>query len=619
MSGDLAKIFRHEEPKNPGILALDAPPAAATLLAREVIQNSWDAARELRTLDPHVPQFHIRFRFRELIGEEKRSLVDAVALEGLAHRVDAIDRDQVGLGSSDCLDDITEDEEPLKVLTITESSTSGMYGPWNQNRSHMFLALLSIGFTEKASGAGGSYGYGKAGLINGSRIRSVVAYSCFRERDDDPGVTRRLLGVTYWGPHDFEGTNHPGIGTLSDGAAGAILPFENDEADEVARRMGVDLRDPNDPEDLGTTFLVIDTSVDPGDLVRAIERSWWPAIQEGDFVAEVMDVDGSTLSPRPMRDPVLRTFIDCWELAMGRSDPGKDEWCAQPSGPETPRVDGKPKYPTIGTMALAADLSGWSYADQAAGPEDDGISHKSLVALTRGTRMVIEYLEAGQSPPYVRGAFIAEPSLDDTLRLTEPKAHDAWRTKAEDGEVNPEAAAISDHVIRRIKQSVHNHRNRLKPPVPPPEELNLPFFNEIMRRVMSGMGQGTRQPVPDTRPISIHLDHQPRESSLEGLIELAGSATYGLTAHFDGDRAPVTLTIAYRFIEDDRVGEHAELRINAPSGFTEATPGVFTGFIDRDDAARFDFVSVPYDPTWSGRLIVNGEIDRAVSEEADRG
>jgi len=616
MSGDLAKIFRHEEPKAPGVLAVYAPPAAATLLAREVIQNSWDAARELQTSDAHVPQFQIEFRFRDLIGSEKRSLVDAVALDSLAERAEVIDRERVGLGRHDCLDDVRDDQEPLRVLTISESATSGMYGPWDQNKSHMFLALLSIGFTEKLSGSGGSYGYGKAGLINGSRIRSVVAYSCFRESEGDAGITRRLLGVTYWGPHDFEGANHPGIGTLSAGRAGSIRPFENEEADEVARQMGLDLRSPTKPEDLGTTFLVIDASVEPADLLRAIERSWWPAVQEGDFVAKVTDVDGSTLSPRPMRDPVLRTFIDSWEIAMGRSAQGADGWLAELTGPSTPSEADGPTYPTVGKIGLVAELSGWSYADQTAGPDDDDISHKSLVALTRGTRMVIEYLETGQSPPYVRGAFIANPTIEEMLRFTEPKAHDAWRTKAEDGEVNPEAAAVAEHVIRRIKQTVSNHRSRLKPPVPPPEEVNLPFFNNIMRRVMSGMGPGARQPVPDTRPISIRLDHRPREASRKGLIELVGSATYGLTEHFEGEVAQVTLTIAYRFIEDERVGEHAELSVTPPSGFVEAKPGVFTGVLEREDEARFEFVSVPYDATWSGRLIVNGEVDRAVIGEA---
>ena len=40
-SGDLAKLFRNEEVKQPGLLAVGAPTVDATIVAREVIQNSW--------------------------------------------------------------------------------------------------------------------------------------------------------------------------------------------------------------------------------------------------------------------------------------------------------------------------------------------------------------------------------------------------------------------------------------------------------------------------------------------------------------------------------------------------------------------------------------------------
>jgi hypothetical protein len=164
-------------------------------------------------------------------------------------------------------------------------------------------------------------------------------------------------------------------------------------------------------------------------------------------------------------------------------------------------------------------------------------------------------------------------------------------------------------VLAKIRATVNNHRTKLKPPTPPPEEVNLPFFNEVMRKVMSGTGKGVRQPVPETRPISIQLQHEPRVSAVrEGLIELAGSATYALSEHFQGDRAHVTLTIAYRFVEDDRVGDHAPLAISAPEGFVSKTDGSYEGVLERFKEARFEFVSAPYDPDWSGRLIVNGEL-----------
>ncbi len=106
--------------------------------------------------------------------------------------------------------------------------------------------------------------------------------------------------MTYWGEHDYEGVNHPGTASFSNGEAGRIRPYENEDADEIAAELGLEAREATNPDSLGTTFLVVDAQVQPRDLVRAIEISWWPAIIEGDFVATVRDVDGSTLVPRPM-------------------------------------------------------------------------------------------------------------------------------------------------------------------------------------------------------------------------------------------------------------------------------------------------------------------------------
>lgn len=607
MSGDIAKLFRHEAQKNPGVFAIDPPSSAATLLAREVIQNSWDAARELQYSDSDAPKFEIEFRFQELRGSDKEALVKGLDLRSHADRVASIDRSKIGLTAHDCLDSLDSDE-PLKVLEIRELAASGMYGQWDQNRSHMYLALLSLGFTEKFSGAGGSYGYGKAGLINGSRIRTIVAYTCFRERDDEPGITRRLLGVTYWGAHDYNGVNHPGIATFSMGSAGAIKPLENEDADRVAAELGIDIRSPEIPEDLGTTFLLVDTPLRPQDLVRAIERSWWPAILEGDFVATVIDYDGSTKAPRPKKDPVLSTFIDAWELAVGRSAPNEDEYIST--------IESQSREP-LGKLGLVSDPKGWSYAEQMAGPDDEDVAHRSLIALTRSPRMVVEYFEAGRAVPYVRGVFIADSGIDEKLRQTEPKAHDSWRVKAEDGEVAPEALAVADLVIKRIKERVRSFRYRIKPRTTPPEDANLPFFNDIMRKMMSGVAKGTRQPIPDTRPISIRLEHEPRIASIPGLIQVAGAVSYSLSEHFEGDEAPVAITINYRFIEDDRLGDHVNLTITPPEGFTSLNgQGEFNGVLKRGDDARFTFVSDPYDPNWSGRLIVNGDV---LSTAGDQG
>lgn len=88
-SGDVSKLFKNEQPKAPGILALGDPPAEATLLARETIQNAWDAARELREElagSASPPQFEITFDYRSVDGAAKQEMIGHLGLGELADR-----------------------------------------------------------------------------------------------------------------------------------------------------------------------------------------------------------------------------------------------------------------------------------------------------------------------------------------------------------------------------------------------------------------------------------------------------------------------------------------------------------------------------------------------------
>ena len=217
-AGDLSKLFKNVAVKKPGAMAINAPSDEATLLAREAIQNSWDAAIEFqKTWDrPGTPPpFEVRFRYESANGDPKHRLVQGLGLQELAERASSVNRKAVGLRRSDCLDRLEGNSE-LPYLIIEESATTGMYGPWQQAKSKLWLALVATNYTSKTSGEGGSYGFGKAGLIRGSAIRTVLAYTCFEERSDDAGVTRRLLGMTYWGQHDLGDDSFTGFGRFGE-------------------------------------------------------------------------------------------------------------------------------------------------------------------------------------------------------------------------------------------------------------------------------------------------------------------------------------------------------------------------------------------------------------------
>lgn len=603
-SGDFSKLFRGESTKNPGIFAHDPPSLNATVLAREVIQNSWDAARELQAARPDAPDFHIEFEFDEVAGDAKRSLVEQLDLRNLQRRASEVSRQELGLRETDCLEALGAGP-PLPYLRITETGTTGMDGPFAGGRSKMFKALISLGYTEKTEHAGGSFGYGKAGLIRGSAIHTVVAYTCFEERNDDPGVTRRLLGVVYWGQHPLGETNYTGLARLGRRVPQGVVPFENEDADQIAAGLNLPLRIAADASDLGTTFLLIEPTVASNDLLGAIERSWWPAlIDDGKFSATVRAPDGQIHHPRPRRDVKLNPFIRAFEIATMPQDNVKAEERVvlfQPISAENERFENP------GALGMVADLDGWSYADEFEAHDDSQLDQRSLIALIREPRMVVEYFEAGRTAPYIRGAFIAGSTIDGQLRLTEPKGHDAWQTNLLDGQSEIRASHIATTVLERIKAQVRIFRGLLKPPTPPPERLRLPVFDEVVRRLMSGKGRGQRPPIADTRPVTIRL-HQKVTAMGPDSIRLEGRAEVGLSDHFKDEATEVVVSIRYRFMEDDRVGVECPLSIGAPGNFDSTALGEYRGVLAKGANAAFAFASEIYQSDWTGRLFVNAEV-----------
>ncbi len=613
-SGDISKLFRNEGVKNPGILAADAPADVATLMAREVIQNSADAAKELaEELGEEGPEFEIDFAFESLEGEAKSALVRSLDLAALAGQIDKVDepnsRGRLGLSNDDCLT-VLEGDAPLRVLKIVERGTTGMYGPFVGAKSKLYLALISLGYTVKAAGSGGSYGYGKAGLIRGSRIRTVVAYTRFRERPDDPGVTRRLLGMTYWGQHDADGESFTGFARFGNDTGPAVVPFENDAADTIAERLGLELRDPHDDEDLGTTFLLVDTSVEPRDLLRAIERNWWPAIEDDRLTATVVD-HGDELIPRPRRDPVLAPFIEGYDLALSAPDnPSTERKRAVLSSFES--SDGAVHQ--LGALGLVAESGGWSYA--ADDPDsDEEIAHRSLVALVRGPRMIVEYLEAGMTRPFIRGVFVADQQVDELLRQTEPKAHDAWQTKVDEGGVDVAAPEVAKAIIERVKRNVNDFRKSLKPPPRPAEDIRLPELEKLFRNLFHTKGKEPPPPPQGDRPFSIKVSQRLVEDDLEMRLRLEGSVRFSLVDREDlPESCDAELTISYRIMEEGGVGEELGLTITAPPGFESISerPYTFHGVLGHDHV-EFDFVSAPYPADWTGRL--KAEADMLAAHE----
>jgi hypothetical protein len=622
-AGDLAKLFKNEVIKEPGELKVDAPPADATLIAREVIQNSWDAARELQhklqAVGTSAPPFHLEFRYRSSSGPAKKALTKTLGLNELATRAKGLDRNAVGLDELDCLQDLAS-RKPLQTLEIREFGTTGMDGPFVGARSKLYLALVSVGFTRKEDGAGGSYGYGKAGLIRGSAIRTVVAYTCFREHPDDPDVTRRMMGMTYWGPHDAKGRMHTGFARLGHlEQSGAVVPFINEEADEKAIDAGLDPRDPAQVEQLGTTFLLIQPTVTAEDLCTAIERNWWPAINEQLFTVDIITPEQDRLVPRPRKNPLLATFMRGHELATVPQDNLVSQ--ERSKALSSTRVNGERWE--LGKLGLVAETgaTGWSYPlEPITADEIDGESaeRRSLIALVRGPRMVVEYLEAGRSMPYVRGTFVAANTVDDLLRQTEPKAHDSWQSGQPIDGIDPLGPKVANEILRLIRYQVNDFRKALKPPTASANRVRLPILENLLKTVLMGSnGSSDVTVMPPPQPILISIVQHPEQvPGRFGLIRLRARVTYTLASTLGhGTLLDAEMGIRYVFVEDGKSGDRCPIVVTLPEGFVEAEHGeVFRGVLG-PHPVTFDVQSEPYDPDWTGRLDVVGSLIGGTSGE----
>lgn len=609
-SGDISKLFKNETYKQPGALAVNAPSADATLLAREAIQNSWDAARQLRerleARGGRPEPFRLRFRYCDLAGSEKQAAVDALSLRPLRDRAASTDRTKLGLRERDCLAAL-DDDEPLSLLLLEESATTGMEGPWGPT-SKMYLALVSIGFTQKQEGAGGSYGYGKAGLIRASAIRTVLAYSAF-ERDAVDSATRRLLGMTYWGQHELNGVSFTGFARLGKEVDKVVEPFTDEDADARAAAIGMRTRDASVISDLGTTFLLVDPTVEADDLRRGIERNWWPALEDGLFEVEIECSDGTILHPRPKKDEVMRPFIRGYEVATTPQDNDVDDEYRKQLAPYRP--SGSRQY-LLGTVGLVADLKGWSYAHNGDVDDENSTDHQSLVALVRGPRMVVEYYPCGRNQPFVRGAFVADPDVDDLLRQTEPKAHDAWQSKLEEEGIDAAAPKVAAELLKRLKREVREFRTRLKPPPPREQDIRLPLLDELFRGILENRGTKNPPPPPaDPRLVSIRIDQRVEQVDDES-IRLAADVTLHLTERYDaGEEAPSRLVFRYAFDEDGRLGDDCPISVQTPEGFlvedVVARRGtIVTGTLTRR-ATSIHVTSDPYPADWTGQLIVTAD------------
>ena len=626
LSGKIASIVKNVTLNNPGVLNYgrigeERPSDEAGLLAREGIQNCWDNARDRASAENVTPNCHLEFRFLELRNQEKAAFVQAAGLHELADRAEQLDKIKKGFADPETYEKLDDPDHPLRVMQLIEVfGTTGMYGPWSGKKSRLNLAMLNVGFNKKGEGGGGSYGYGKAALIRCSGVRVVAAYTAFNESitDGTPSfpdtADRRFIAVNYWDEHDLDELEFTGWARLGSGPDGTG-PFEDGEADEMARKFQIDLRDPAETSTsggIGTTLVVVDPIVEPQDVLLAVERYWWPALVDKTWNLEIAIVDysGNELRPNPAINDHLSPFVKAYQSMQainGRTGKGVDQkrhkYLSEYRLPGT----GKKLIPGMLSMDWDDTEGSWTWP-----PDDDDTEHRSLIALCRGPRMVVAYLEIegrGIKPPYLRGVFInGDDETNDLLTQTEAGMHLEWATDGNDPDVDADAYQLAKKIILDIKSKVRAAKTDLFRPARTTSRSHLPELARFMENFFGG-GKGTKKKterVSEHRTISIQFSEPAEPEVRKGGVCSVAEIEFAPMAEVS-EEAPfkVEIGITYRIQEDGSGGSSWPCKIiKVPSGFTEKRVDdtvILKGTLERERPLLLRVESDPHDEEWTGQ------------------
>lgn len=628
----------------------DGPSVAAEIFSREYIQNAWDGIKRQRNelnragrIDLLPERAEIQFRFVRLRGKELSEFLESSGVGSLRERFRSFsekDRAETRLSLSDYLNS-EEDPEELTLLVCSEVGGLGMFGHWythgleSRKGSHMKYALVTSrsekGDTDATGVSGGSWGHGKKAIAGGSKCRVLLVNSAFVPRsnrdEDDPGVSRRFMGVAYWKAHSVAGKSYAGLGLLGKTAAPAdpkwmeFSPHENEEADLLVKNIscpGFVVRDPSARGQSGTSYLVVEPVFGPEELAASIKRNWWPMVlsKNDEIVISVIDETGSEVSIEPSSDESLIPFIRCFEIARGNLPPTNNADLLVEQSSLRFKHDGKEKMHgavVSGALALTSDrrVDGWSL-------RNDG-KNINIVCLIRG-EMVIAYQRSPRlkntAPPFVRGTFYVDPTpgVNDVsariLRLTEPHLHDKWGTTA-----NNAVAAADATFANKVMNAIHISVREFVKSLREDREVhakNFPEFNQFFRMKRKGEKSNPKpkpKPGPSTsRFFSIRQLELKRHVDPLDTTQLVAEATFEIdlrptTARLNvPDTMEVSIVLGWRTLEDGRPKDAPELSDHDKDVFPpdfELKDGVLTGTITRGAPVVFSWKSRSYSGDWT--------------------
>lgn len=435
---------------------------------RETLQNSNDAGQD--RADPT----EVTYKLRELVGGDARDFLDSIGWnpdpdapgEALREHVRTVAEENTEASLGHVYREIEEDDR-LVLVTVEDRNTHGLYGPEGGGGPFSALVLDELITQKEGSGAGGSYGLGKAVLWSWSGLKTVLFTSTPEGADQEPPrlIARSQLPTHEAAADDYRFEGHGLFGNFDESDSATVVATDDDVVykwgdsggrpysiwGDTASAIAEDLGVTRTTDETGTSITVIgfcepggSEQTQPVDLAGEIadeaSKWFWPAMLRGDLEVTV-ETEDREMEVEPDTCDDVKPFIRCVQNRNSTRDildqPG-DVGLATPTfeiedKSESSLDEGEDPETESGPIHVYARLA----------DPDTGNSLTNRVALIRGSGMVVKYYDrsrvvyggrtfhgvvlAGEARPWIDGdPSEADEDIDDYLKAAEPPRHNDW-------------------------------------------------------------------------------------------------------------------------------------------------------------------------------------------------
>ena len=496
-------------------------------VAREAIQNSVDATVPGEKTEVFVWD-------KSISGQELATFRKRLALshpESPASRLR-----ELGLGEDNSFQGMKSTKGKIRVTIIEDRNTCGLGFDESEQKDRFEELCLFLGQESTAvnSERGGSYGFGKTVYQTSSDCRTFLVYSVFEPSEETGHHHARLFGCSNFSGHSLNDENYTGRAWF--GVPGRdkahCSPVVDAAAHELAQSLGFMKREPNE---LGTSIMILGSEIDMDELRRAVEDYWWPRLESDKLLVELWEGNDKTLPPpEPLERDDLNPYIRSDTLIEDDSIPIRE-------GESRRRMNARDgtRPGTLALVALPPDAS-----DEREDPEDD-TRFKNTVALIRsGPRMVVEYFDTGgRQRGNFAGTFVSHTDSEKALHLSEPAAHDAWNPNSDRlRREYPGGANLVRGIINTIRKRARDFQRAVAPPPPPVQVSGTRKLQQLLARVMPAHGLGTGGPQPVRDPFHIRIDEGRTNSSTGSEVTATVEVWLREDAPFDTTEAKVSIS-----------------------------------------------------------------------------